>query len=85
MKTFAIYLEYCQIGFGLNYLKVFQRYYLSEVKMIKVKRLFHRLELPDEHEKVEFELEMEFGKYGNTAYSLICSFVLKVRDLPDCT
>ena len=59
--------------------------YLAEVKMIKVQRLFHGLAIPDKHEKVEFELEMEFGKHENIAISSFCSFVLKVRDLSDHT
>lgn len=52
--------------------------------MMKVQRLSHRSVIPDKYWKVEFELEMEFGKYKiwEFHYFVVLSLKLEIFPIP---
>ena len=50
--------------------------------MIKVQRLSHRSLIPDKYWKVEFELEMEFGKYKILEFHYFVLLSLKLEIFP---
>ena len=51
---------------------------------MKVQRLSHRSVIPDKYWKVEFELEMEFGKYKiwEFHYFVVLSLKLEIFPIP---